>query len=147
MPRLTKVTMVQGLCVSVFLTLCGCGGGVLRANLIVEAGANSNSPVMLSAVMVHSTKLLNKLQEMTAAQWFAKREQLLRDFPRDLEETYWELVPGQQLPPVDQPVRKGAVQGILFANYRTPGAHRYLFDPKRPQEWSCGLREIKLTQR
>ena len=39
------------------------------------------------------------------------------------------------------------VQGILFANYRTPGAHRYLFDPKRPQEWSCGLREIKLTQR
>lgn len=138
--------MVRSAWLAGFLMMAGCGGGVLRANLIVEAGANSNSPVMLSAVLVHSAKMLGKLQEMTAAQWFAKREQLLRDFPKELEETYWELVPGQQVPPVEQPVRKGAAQGILFAKYRTPGAHRYLFDPKRPQQWSCGLSEMKLAQ-
>ncbi len=133
-------------CFLVALGLSGCGTKNLRVNIIVEADANSNSPVIVSAVVVHSSKLLSKLQEMNATQWFQKREQMLRDYPKDLEEIYWELVPGQQVPPLDKKVRQKAIQGVLFANYRSPGAHRYLFDPKRAQEWTCGLRELKLHE-
>jgi type VI secretion system protein len=143
---LMRLVMSVGIttCGAVFLS--GCGADTLRLNLIVESEANTNSPVTISAVFVYSGKLLPKLEEMTAAQWFQKREQFLRDYPKDIEEVYWEFIPGQQVPKVERPLKKSALQGILFANYRSPGAHRYLFDPKRAQEWICGSREIKLQQ-
>ena len=128
------------------LTSFGCGTTQVRATIVVEADANANTPVTISAVLVYRAKLLAVLQEMTAAQWFQKREQLLRDNPKDLEELLWEFVPGQQIPAVDQKMHGRALQGILFANYRTSGAHRYFFDPKQQQEWVCGLREIRLQE-
>lgn len=128
------------------LSLLGCGATQVRASIVVDADANSNTPVTIAAVLIYRTKLVTLLQEMTSAQWFQKREQLLRDNPKDLEEILWEFVPGQQIPAVNQKMRGRALQGILFANYRTPGAHRYLFDPKQPQEWVCGLREIRLQE-
>jgi len=138
--------LVRGWFLVAWLLAAGCGATQLRANIVVEADANSNSPVMISAVFIYRAKLLGKLQEMTAAQWFQKREQLLRDHPKDLEEISWEFVPGQQVPPFEQKLRGRALQGILFANYKSPGAHRYFFDPKRPQDWACGLREIRLEE-
>lgn len=146
MQRFWQRLPIKALCLLTWLALAGCGGGTLRLNIVVESEANSNSPVMMSAVFVHSAKMLGKLQEMTAAQWFGKREQLLRDYPKELEELYWEFIPGQQVPRLEKAMKKAPLQGILFANYRSPGAHRYLFDPKRAQEWICGLREIKVAQ-
>ncbi len=146
MQHLLYCAWIRYACVALFLFAAGCGGVTLRVNIVVEPEANTNSPVVMSAVFVHSKPMLGKLQEMTAAQWFGKREQLLRDFPRDVEELYWEFVPGQQVPRVVKSLRRTPLLGLLFANYRSPGAHRYLFDPKRAQEWICGLREIKLPQ-
>lgn len=146
MQHLLYCAWIRYACVALFLFAAGCGGVTLRVNIVVEPEANTNSPVVMSAVFVHSKPMLGKLQEMTAAQWFGKREQLLRDFPRDVEELYWEFVPGQQVPRVEKSLRRTPLLGLLFANYRSPGAHRYLFDPKRAQEWICGLREIKLPQ-
>lgn len=146
MQHLLYCAWIRYACVALFLFAAGCGGVTLRVNIVVEPEANTNSPVVMSAVFVHSKPMLGKLQEMTAAQWFGKREQLLRDFPRDVEELYWEFVPGQQVPRVEKSLRRTPLLGLLFANYRSPGAHRYLFDPKRTQEWICGLREIKLPQ-
>jgi len=146
MQHLLYCAWIRYACVALFLFAAGCGGVTLRVNIVVEPEANTNSPVVMSAVFVHSKPMLGKLQEMTAAQWFQKREQLLRDHPKDLEEISWEFVPGQQVPPFEQKLRGRALQGILFANYKSPGAHRYFFDPKRPQDWACGLREIRLEE-
>lgn len=146
MQHLLYCAWIRYACVALFLFAVGCGGVTLRVNIVVEPEANTNSPVVMSAVFVHSKPMLGKLQDMTAAQWFGKREQLMRDFPRDVEELYWEFVPGQQVPHVEKSLRRTPLLGLLFANYRSPGAHRYLFDPKRAQEWICGLREIKLPQ-
>lgn len=112
-------------------------------NIVVEAEANNNSPVILSAVVTKDAAVHAKLLELTAAQWFARREQLLRDFGSAADETLWELVPGQQLP-VNKPMRHRG-KGVLFANYRSAGAHRYPFDPAVPQKITCGVREITLS--
>jgi type VI secretion system protein len=146
MRHLLHLAWLRGVCMALFLCAAGCSGTTLRVNIVVEPEANSNSPVVMSAVFIHSQAMVGKLQDLTAAQWFAKREQMLRDFPRDVEELYWEFVPGQQVPQIQKTMRRTPVLGLLFANYRSPGAHRYLFDPKRAQEWICGLREIKLPQ-
>lgn len=142
--RLRSVCLLGALSFLGVGPLAGCAADTLRVNFAIHAEANSNSPVSLSAVFVYSLKLQSKLSEMTAAQWFQKREQIVRDNPGDIEELYWEFVPGQQVPALEKRLRKRALQGILFANYRSPGTHRYIFDPKRPQDWQCGLREIKV---
>ena len=72
--------------------------------------------------------MVKKLLDLTAKQWFAQREQILRDYRTDLDEAYYEFVPGQQVPELLPRGGRGRLQGILFVNYHTPGAHRYTFD-------------------
>lgn len=127
------------------LGLFACGGGPLRMNIVVESEANNNSPVIISALVAYDAAVHSKLLDLTAAQWFARREQLLRDFGPAVDETLWELVPGQQLPAISRPLRRRG-QGVLFANYRSSGAHRYLFNPDSPQKITCGVREMMVTQ-
>lgn len=123
----------------------GCGNRALHVRMTIAPDANGNAPVILSVVFVKNPALQQKVMELSAKQWFAKREQLLRDNRREITESYYEFVPGQQVPQLDYKIASGTSQGILFVNYGGPSPHRYVFDTARPVQVSFGSRGVTLS--
>jgi type VI secretion system protein len=113
-------------------TLRGFFGGAVRAQVVIAQGLNQDSPVAVELVVVRDGKLLERIAELTAAQWFEQREQLRRDFTRELDSWRYEWVPGQVVPRIRRKFRAGVRGGVVFADYAGPGAHRARFDPYRP---------------
>lgn len=119
------------------LALTGCGstrsffGGDLTAQVLTDPGINRDSPVQVELLVVYDDNLLEQISALSAKDWFDQREGILRNYTA--EESYterrWELVPGQ--PPFQEEISfsAGARKVLVFANYSTPGNHRYLTDP------------------
>lgn len=129
----------------VLLLASGCAHQRLRVQVTIAADANGNAPVILALVFVKSPALQRQVIEMTAKQWFAKREQFVRDHRRELDESYYEFVPGQVIPPMDFKLARAAGQGVLFVNYSGTGPHRYVFEVSRPVQISFGSRGVTLS--
>ncbi|WP_207681679.1 hypothetical protein [Desulfonema magnum] len=117
---------------------CGIGirtrsllGGKLHFTVNISEKANRNSPIALDLVFIYDEKLLEKLLEMPAKEWFEKREQIKRDNPEgiSLDCWSWEWVPGQNIPVQELPLKAAAEGSLIFADYLTPGAHRNRVDP------------------
>lgn len=113
--------------------LAGCGTEALfRRNTRVSSiaisvveDANDNAPVALDLVYVAPRQPLpERIGALTASEWFEKRAQFLRDWPRDLDVRSWEVVPGQTLPETDLPSPEVRGEAFLFALYRAEGVHR-----------------------
>jgi type VI secretion system protein len=106
-------------------------GGRVDVSVILSESANQNHPVAVDLLVVHEPELLERLLGMSAREWFNQRDQLQRDFlpGEDLDVWSWEWVPGQRVPEQEIPLSAGAAGGLVFADYRTPGAHRVRFDP------------------
>lgn len=127
-----------------FLLLAGifgsCGIGVrtkaalgdkLNVKVDISENANTNSPIALDVVLVYDEALLKQLIKMPSGEWFEKREQIARDHTRGegLDYWTWEFVPGQNVETQILPIKPKAKGGIVFANYYTPGEHRFRIDP------------------
>lgn len=113
------------------LLLVGCGRSIATRSLgfTVAPDANDHAPVPVELVVVYDGALVPQLLELSAREWFQGRQQLLRDHPRGLRAHLWELVPGQDLPMQELPLdRSGAAAAFVYADYRTPGAHRIRVD-------------------
>jgi type VI secretion system protein len=129
--------LVCALFLAVLSQSLGCSGAPPGRRLLIEVviapRSNQNSPVPVAFVAVNNPKLFEKLLEMNAKQWFEQREQLHRDFPggEAFTEWEWEYVPGQSPPPVVIEVDGRAVGAMIFANYRSPGDHRFRVGPNR----------------
>lgn len=123
----------------------GCGAHTQHLRVTIAADANNNSPVIFSVVLPRNKTAIKKLLELTAKQWFAQREQILRDYRTDLDEAYYEFVPGQQVPELLPRGGRGRLQGILFVNYHTPGAHRYTFDANQVLKVNFGQLGLSFT--
>ncbi len=106
-------------------------GGELNVKVQINPEANRNQPLMVDLVIVNDSELLKKLMEIPASEWFAKRDQFKRDYPKrtGFESWEWEWTPGQQVPDLILPIRVRAEGGIIFARYYTEGDHRARFDP------------------
>ena len=106
-------------------------GGRVDVSVVLSETANQNHPVAVDLLVVHEPELLERLLGMSAREWFNQRDQLQRDFlpGEDLDVWSWEWVPGQRVPEQEIPLSAGAAGGLVFADYRTPGAHRVRFDP------------------
>lgn len=125
--------------------LAGCGllfGQKIRVQVDVSRSLNQNSPVALDVVLIYDPKILADLQKLTAKEWFEKRDQMVRDHPKDLQlEVWgWEVTPGQTVPPktLYVPVKTMLIYpkarvlgGVVFANYASPGPHRASLAPDR----------------
>lgn len=98
---------------------------VRRIAISVAPGANENAPIALDLVYVSDRPpLATALAELTAAEWFERRAQFKRDWPRDLEVRSWEVVPGQILPEERLPSPEVSSEALFFALYQAPGVHR-----------------------
>ncbi len=90
----------------------------------VSAEANGNAPIPVDLVLTSSKDVNTTVMGLTAAEWFKRKAQLMRDAPDTLRVESFELVPGSIIEPrrvKRDPTPTGAV---LFANYQTPGDHR-----------------------
>jgi type VI secretion system protein len=116
------------------LCVAGCSSspprvGVASLEINVTAQANLDTPIAVDAVLVGNPQLLDMLLGLPSAKWFAQREQLRRDHPKDLNVVSYEVVPGQMIPAAPFAFKGQRAAGVLvFADYQTPGAHRVRLD-------------------
>lgn len=121
------------------LALAGCSllpdvtsffGGQMRLAVEVDSALNDDSPVAVETLIVYDAKLVDQLTALTAAQWFERREQFLRDHEQGaLDHWLWEWVPGQRVADQRLDFRVGAQAAVVFAGYLTPGDHRQRVAP------------------
>ena len=144
---------LQILLIPIVLLAASCGlpnrvrsmfGGQLPIQVSIAADANENSPLAVELVVVYEKKLVDKLLEKKARDWFANREQFLRDYADDVDSWKWEWIPGQEVQPLEVTYGVGAKRVILFADYLTPGEHRANIDPQQPFRLVLGQSELEL---
>ncbi len=130
----------SGLLLLIALVLAACGalkmkswfGGRFTVEVRVAERVNQDSPVAVEILMVYNKKLLGKLAEFTAQEWFDQREQYRRDYRegKDFDAWHWEWVPGQRVPDQQLGFGAGVRGGLVFADYSTLGnPHRAAVDP------------------
>lgn len=110
----------------------------------ISEQANGGNPVALDLLLVSDKDLLKELQKMKASDWFARRDQIILDHPKErLVVRQWEWVPGQLISPDQLIVQPEIKAAIVFANYFNPGEHRAVIDP-RAKEITIELGNDKL---
>lgn len=119
-------------------------GGQLPIQVSIAPDANENSPLAVELIVVYNDKLIDKLMEKRARDWFAGREQFLRDYADDVKSRKWEWIPGQKVEPIDLAYGIGAKRVVLFADYVTPGDHRATIDPQQPFRLILGQSDLEL---
>jgi type VI secretion system protein len=150
-PRL----LVRVLLIPLVLFVSSCGlmnrtrsmfGGQLPIQVSIASDANENTPLAVDFVVVYEKKVLDKLLEKKARDWFAGRDQFLRDYPDGVKSWKWEWVPGQEIQPIEIAYGVGAKQVVLFADYLAPGEHRARIDPQRPFRLILGPSELEVEE-
>lgn len=137
------------------LCAAGCGvtqkarsmfGGQLPFEVVIAPDANEDSPVAVDLIFVYDKKLLDTLLKTPATEWFAKREQFVKDYGNALAVEKWEWVPGQQIERLNVSYRPGARRVVLFADYLTEGDHRATADPQEPFRLVLGARDFSVEK-
>lgn len=119
-------------------------GGMLPMQVTVDPHANEDAPLAVDLVVVYDAKLADELLKLPAADWFAKKKQLLRDYPSALDARSWEWVPGQEVAPLSIDYHLGAKKVLLFADYGTEGEHRAAVDPQQAFRLYLGENDLAL---
>ena len=154
--RPLSISAVLGLAV---LGLSGCGltdGPVAyeleEITLAAEDDANSFSPTAVDVVLVFDEAVVNRLQGLTAANWFAARDQINRDFPDGLFVRSWEVVPDTVQTPwilgdeaLENAEGDDAIAGFIFADLLSPGDHRARLDRGSGLRITVGRDDFALT--
>jgi type VI secretion system protein len=107
--------------------------GKMAIGINIAPDVNSSSPVAFDVVEINDKDLAKQVAQMTAADWFQKRGQIQRDFPKPGKVTVrnWEWVPGQVVPQIEIPMRRTPLALLAFANYSSAGPHRTVLDPAK----------------
>jgi hypothetical protein len=86
------------------LALAGCGAkkppeiDTETIAFNIDRQANRDFPIAVDLVHVLDVAAIERVGALSAAEWFAAREQVQRDFPTGIVVTSYEVVPGQVLP-------------------------------------------------
>lgn len=129
MPMLARCAPLAAACL---LAGCGMFGGPKAVkpdwkslHFVTAVDANNNSPLAIDMVLITDRALVDGVSALSAAQYFAARDDMRRSQPDALVVHSLELVPGQSIEVDPKPfrARKGWA-ALIFANYGTPGAHR-----------------------
>lgn len=106
--------------------LAGCANNLPLRTVAFQVAprANNDTPIASDLVLILNKARESQILSLTAAQWFARRDQMLRDYPKDLAVMHFELVPGQTLPARPIVPSGGVVAAVLFSDYQAQGDHR-----------------------
>ncbi|HZU33122.1 MAG TPA: hypothetical protein VFB79_18545 [Candidatus Angelobacter sp.] len=97
--------------------------GQLSLQVALSSSANQNSPVAVDVLLIRDKSFLKTAQALSANDWFAKKVQLQRQFPKGMEIKSWEWVPGQSVALINFDVPVDTQAAMMFANYASAGAH------------------------
>lgn len=97
--------------------------GKLSLEMAISPTANQNSPVAVDVLLIKDKTFLKTAQGLTASDWFSKKMQLQRQFPKAMEVKSWEWVPGQTISPITFVVPTDVQAAMMLANYSSPGPH------------------------
>lgn len=106
--------------------IAGVSSGKLSLHVAISSAANQNSPIAVDVLLIKDKSFLKTAQGLSAGDWFMKKLQLQRQFPRGMEVKSWEWVPGQSVAPITFVVPVDTQAAMLFANYASPGPHSAL---------------------
>jgi type VI secretion system protein len=133
--RAAVTCLLRGAALTAACVLAGCGmfGGPKavtpdwkKLRIVTATDANNNSPLAIDVVLITDRALVDGISALTAAQYFAARDDMRRSQPGALVVQSLELVPGQSFEIDPKPFRaKKGWAALMFANYGTPGAHRF----------------------
>jgi type VI secretion system protein len=120
--------------------------GKLAIAINIASDVNANNPVAFDVVEINDKDLAKQVAQMTAADWFQKRAQIQRDFPKLGSVTIrrWEWVPGQVVERIEIPMRRLPQAVLAFANYASAGPHRAKLDPGKTILISFGKDDMSL---
>lgn len=105
--------------------LCLNPSGVSTVTIRAQPNANINSAVAVDLLFVRDDQLVTELLQTPALDYFARRDQIRRDFTdSDVRRWSWELAPGQQVDRASVSPPCGRKATFVFASYATPGDHR-----------------------
>lgn len=102
----------------------------MSATLDSKFNMNESSAVMVDFVFVFDKDSLNEIKGLTAAQWFAKKQQYISDLQMSNKIQVYskEVVPGnREFIRGFKPVRR-PTEVIIFSNYLSSGDHRVALD-------------------
>lgn len=133
--RAALTCLLRGAALAGACLLAGCGmfGGPKAVKpdwktlrVVTAIDANNNSPLAIDLVLITDRALVDGVSALTAAEYFAARDDMRRSQPDALLVQSLELPPGQtfEVDPKAFRAKKGWA-ALMFANYGTPGAHRY----------------------
>lgn len=77
----------------VVLSSCAPTIDTRRISVLRGPALNASTPVELSVVVIRDEPLVSRVQSLTAAEWVAGRDQLVADFPEQIEHLTWEFAP------------------------------------------------------
>lgn len=106
-------------------------GGRSTVEFSMSSDLNQRAPLAFDLLVVYDDTLLETLETVDAATWFHERDQILKDFGRQLEAHRWEWVPGQPPTRAVLRFRRGVRGAVAFADYQSAGDHRLAFNPSR----------------
>ena len=132
----------------------------------IAAHMNHDTPVAVEVLFIYDKATLDQLLAMDAKTWFAGRDQFIRDHAGKVETSAqvtvpevtqatafdswkWEWVPGQDLttiPAMTLEYKMGALGGVIFATYSTPGSHRQRIDPQQDIHLALGDTDFTAKQ-
>lgn len=104
--------------------LCALPAGPNQVTLVAAPDANDDSAVAVDLVFLSDKLAAQQVAGLSAAEYFARRLQLERDFAAGMTVRTWEIAPGQIVRNAPTGAGCNRVQTLLFARYPTPGEHR-----------------------
>jgi hypothetical protein len=87
-------------------------------SIITTSNMNEGYAIPLDIVFVNDKELLQTLSGTKAKEWFAGREDYMKQYPAKIRVAAWEVVPGQDLEDIDvSAVSKGSIGAVVYARY------------------------------
>lgn len=122
-------------CLILSQLLVGCGGGPthLRASIEAEQGANDDSPIPVTVLVIYQDTAFSDLSRLSASEWFEQAEQRKRDNPEGaaFDAFTREVLPGQRIDEQVVELTGEDAEGLVFAGYGSAGSHRARFNPRK----------------
>ena len=117
-----------------------------HATIVGEIGMNGDTATALDVVLVYDPELLKQIVTLTANDYFLKKQQLMKDNPTLINAVGFEMVPGQVIPDAEITLSKLNAEGaIVFANYTTPGDHRFILGRQQNILIRLGAQDFTIT--
>ena len=126
--------------------LCWFPGGVKTITVVTGPDTNGDQAIAVDLVFVTQDLPAKEIGKLNARDYFARRTQLLMDFPEAVQVRSWELAPGQLVEMADANPPCNLVQTYLFADFVSQGDHRATLINASAVQVTLGVDDLMVKQ-